>query len=252
MLKAFSDMFPYSKIFACDVDDYNRTKFEQIPNFSGMWKDVSEIDEKFDCITTIHCLEHIINLDIFLTHIWRLLEDDGILIIQVPNVLQAILDVFIYDHCHHFAPITLAFLLKRYNFEVYYPSEQIDRQITIIAKKQKSEAVNLKPIQMSTLIDEKIKKLDSFLRECSKQRDKKKPSWVFGSSPLSHFIGHFLGESCQAFLDENQNRIGKLLMSKNIEDFNMSKGETLVIPFEGLLGDRIVIEYVANNFIMVK
>lgn len=80
---------------------------------------------QFDVISMWHVLEHIYEIDFQIQQIRRILKDDGILIIAVPNSESFDAQIYkqywaAYDvprHLYHFNQKSVAELLMRYNFE---------------------------------------------------------------------------------------------------------------------------------------
>jgi len=91
---------------------------------------LDNIDKKFDLITSFHVIEHIKEPLNILEKLKDLLEDDGKLIIEVPNANDALLTVyenesfshFTYWSCHLYlyTQHTLELLAKKAGFEVEF------------------------------------------------------------------------------------------------------------------------------------
>ncbi|MEW6609555.1 MAG: class I SAM-dependent methyltransferase [bacterium] len=83
-------------------------------------------DKHFDVITMWDVLEHIPDPVNGLNEVYRILKDDGLLVVQVPNIksAKAILEgkvfVFLNVPCHlyHFSPLTIRKILEKANFKV--------------------------------------------------------------------------------------------------------------------------------------
>ena len=78
----------------------------------------------FDVVSMFHVLEHIYDPTIALADIHKLLNKDGILIIEVPNVFKPFRDADFYFlrfvHLFNFSPFSLSNLLKKNGFEILY------------------------------------------------------------------------------------------------------------------------------------
>lgn len=93
-----------------------------------IWSDISLLDEtkRFDVITLWHVLEHITNLTEAITKLYPLLNDQGTLVIAVPNsdsydAQYYKSDWAAYDvprHLYHFTPSTINTLFSTHGFKV--------------------------------------------------------------------------------------------------------------------------------------
>jgi SAM-dependent methyltransferase len=85
--------------------------------------DLTELGS-FDVIVMIHVLEHFYDPNVALKRIWRLLNEDGLLVLELPNILKPFrsLDRYFlrYVHPSSFSPHTLDALLKKHGFEVEF------------------------------------------------------------------------------------------------------------------------------------
>ena len=82
----------------------------------------------YDAITMWHVMEHVHNLNEHVAELQRLLDDDGVLVIAVPNPLSADANHYgkywaAYDvprHLWHFSPKSMVSLLANHGFEVVH------------------------------------------------------------------------------------------------------------------------------------
>ncbi|MDU2063425.1 MAG: methyltransferase domain-containing protein [Sporomusaceae bacterium] len=77
---------------------------------------------KVDCVIIRHVLEHIDNLKDMISSVKQIISDQGLLVIEVPNV-KRILDEFLFsnlfhEHLNYFSIESLNFLLHQFGFEV--------------------------------------------------------------------------------------------------------------------------------------
>lgn len=78
--------------------------------------------EKFDVIVSRFNLEHIIDLDVFINKTMTDLNDNGKLVIQVPNVdfflNCGVLNIFAHEHVHYFCSSSITALFERMNYSI--------------------------------------------------------------------------------------------------------------------------------------
>ncbi|PKP61704.1 hypothetical protein CVT91_02235 [Candidatus Atribacteria bacterium HGW-Atribacteria-1] len=86
-----------------------------------------EIKRQFEVIVAGELLEHLSNPGMFLSNVKSLMEDDGILIITVPNAhaIKSFVRVLLFrkelihpDHVYYFSQATIEHLCKRYELKI--------------------------------------------------------------------------------------------------------------------------------------
>jgi len=94
---------------------------------SEIYTDISEItSQKFDCITMWHVLEHVPNLEEYISNLKQLLKPNGTLIIAVPNYKSFDANYYgkfwaAYDvprHLWHFSQKSISVLFRKENMKV--------------------------------------------------------------------------------------------------------------------------------------
>ena len=117
------------EISGIEIDDtarnYSTEKFNIEVNHPSVLRE-GKIDKKFGYITLWHVLEHLYQPDDYWNNFFKLLDDDGFLIIAVPNFKSYDASHYgtfwaAYDvprHLWHFNPSTLQRMAERNNFEL--------------------------------------------------------------------------------------------------------------------------------------
>jgi len=95
--------------------------------------DINDWNEPVDVVTLFHVLEHIPEPKEFVSKIYNILNEDGILVVEVPNHDDALVRLkgycdFYYQnaHCTYFTPSTLRLLLEKFKFDMIY-GERVQR-----------------------------------------------------------------------------------------------------------------------------
>lgn len=108
---------------------------------------ISTYKEQVNVVAMFHVLEHMYDPYGCLMKIRSILREDGLLIIEVPNILKPFksLDSYFlrFVHLFNFSLTTLRLLLSKCGFDIVYVNEGIDdwaspQHLTIIAKRSKS------------------------------------------------------------------------------------------------------------------
>lgn len=92
MLHSFIALFPNANIYAYDVSSHNCELLSQIAK--KFWSNFEAIDEKFDFISMIYCLEHIFDIKQEILRVKELLNDEGVLWCKFP-ILQKTYGIFL-------------------------------------------------------------------------------------------------------------------------------------------------------------
>lgn len=108
-----------------DARKYSKEKF-QVEVFENDALDKFE-DQSFDAISMWHVLEHVHELNNFLPKVQRLLKDDGLYVVAVPNNDSMDGDHYkthwagwdVPRHLHHFSSKNMKLLMSNNGFEVF-------------------------------------------------------------------------------------------------------------------------------------
>lgn len=132
-----------SRIWGVDLDADGITKLSEkynVPDLLvGNIENLGPIQDRFgkiDMVVAGEIFEHLNNVGLALSEIYKILQPNGLLVVTVPNALA--LRIWFHslrrrenvhpDHVCYFSPYTLWSLLRRYNFETqtiygyWYPS----------------------------------------------------------------------------------------------------------------------------------
>lgn len=245
-LKALSNKYNNWQLYAQDITNKYEIDLYKIKNFKKFYNGiVSNINNKFDIISLIHVLEHINNPIDFLKVTKNQLKKDGIFIVQVPNISINKLDIFIIDHISHFHIDTLYFLLSRFFKYVYIVNTKFEKEITLLAS-------DIKIKEEFLLIKNKIGinvKINNTIKFIEKVKNLSEKVAVFGTSPYAVLCGALLKDNLLFFLDENINKVGKVLLNKKIiHPSNLNKDIKVIFPYSNDLFD-IVSKRLDLNFI---
>jgi hypothetical protein len=127
---------------------------------------------QFNCIVSRFNLEHIINVESFLSKVYTDLHDGGLFFVQVPNIkafLNAgVLGVFAHEHPHYFSCKSLTTVLERSGLSIeILHGDSASPSIITVARKTKScaRAINRATHNLSyaeTVIDMMLKEDSRF------------------------------------------------------------------------------------------
>jgi hypothetical protein len=160
----------------------------------------------------VHVLEHIIHPKKFLEKLRGRLDDQGVLIIEVPCFMKNPYDLLIADHSTHFTKETLSALLEASGFEVLFSStELVQKELTVVATiqgRRGKETACLKTCTPEKSVLACIGWLDSNISDAVNASDKS-DFGIFGTSIAGSWLFGELPGKVAFFVDEDPNRIGK-------------------------------------------
>ena len=242
-LKIFSQkMLPW-KLYGSEFDEKYQEEVEQIPNVQKMHAEpLSQIDTKFDLISMIHVLEHIPHPVKILSEIKKMLTPNGLLFIQVPNPTENPFATMIADHCSHFTQNSLGRILSKCGLSIiHYSTEWISREISLIAKRSESPKDLVIPFEPkeTTALKNNMRWLEKLSSEIDKIMESTKIV-IFGSAISATFAAGNRLEKVFAFVDEDESRIGKSHLKKDILHLNAIPVEyPIYIPFAPPFGEKV-------------
>lgn len=242
-LTEFSKQFPEFELFGADLSDKYLPQLNSIPNFKELFSSENCPEETFDLITLIHTLEHLVTPIETLLLIKKYLKKEGMLFIQVPNVLESPFDILIADHLTHLAPENFVNILSRAGFELIgLETNIVSKEITLMAKPSISSLrnINIDISNMNSVVNSHIKLIDRILTH-TEQIKKKGDFGIFGTSISATWLYNNFPEA-SFFIDEDPNRIGKTLFDKPIYAPHEVYGEKvpIVIPLAESIANPII------------
>nr|WP_275423240.1 class I SAM-dependent methyltransferase [Pseudoalteromonas sp. MMG022] len=244
MLEAATQSFKHWQLNAHDVSDHQQLKLQEKYNLHAFFcGDLSLINTVFDVVTLVHVLEHVPTPNAFLAQLSSRLSEQGIAIIQVPNITENEWDFAIYDHVSHFSKETLAKLLNKHFKHVFFPSAQLNKEITVLVSNSMSFDSNKQACkdEQSNPIKKLSEKLDMLaqLPQC----------YVLGTGPAACFCAHLLDNRFLGWLDEDQSKIGKFMENKQILPANRLYNAPILLPYPRAQIENICARLPDNHYI---
>lgn len=142
----------YANIFGLDPSEESVRLVQNngiAADVGSIFGDVSEkYKAKFSCVALFDVLEHLLDPDKALQHLSEYLNEEGYLIISVPNYgclrynNYPITNMFNQEHINYFSPDSLEWLLSRHGFRKKECLKYQEDQEEIICIYKKSDSVN--------------------------------------------------------------------------------------------------------------
>lgn len=185
-----------------------------------------KLAKEFDVVISRHVLEHILELNDFLTACRTMLSNNGILILELPDHGEAIKYndySFWEEHVNYFTENTLNTALKKNGLEIFASEKTLftgTAQIHFI-KKSPSETILSanEEIEKSKIYLENFSNFKSKLHEYMANIKSEKEIIGFGAGcRLAGLVNIFeLQPYITCFVDDNSNKVGKYLPMSKLE-----------------------------------
>jgi 2-polyprenyl-3-methyl-5-hydroxy-6-metoxy-1,4-benzoquinol methylase len=236
MLRAFSRFAPGWRLAGSDLDDRCRAEIEAIPGVEALYAGPTDgVPGTFDVISMIHVLEHIANPASLLASLGAKLERRGLLLIEVPNLLQNPFDLLVADHASHFTPQTVGQLVRRSGFpHGTVATDWVFKELSVVARKEgdgdgRGIDSNGDPLAMVVGLIEWLLAVVAGARDCAASGS----LGVFGTSIAGTWLASELQGLADFFVDEDRQRVGRSFMGRPVlhpEHVPQGAGVFLALP----------------------
>jgi SAM-dependent methyltransferase len=232
-LKNLSAAMPTWKLYGSELSASAKASLQQLPNFVELYtQPPGEIAERFDIVTMIHSLEHMPDPLTSLHEVSRLLEDDGRLFVEIPNVLTSPFDLLIADHLLHFSPAHLAYLAGRAGLSVsVLRDDLLPKEITLLARHGGTTGNRPEPAATLAIAQARVAWLARLLAEARKIAATARPFGLFGTSISGMWLYGAVRSNVSFFVDEDPSRIGNAYEGIPIlSPRQVPSGSTVFVP----------------------
>ena len=234
-LRAFHQHQPWWTMSGSEINDHDRGIIESISGFDTLWCcSPKEISGKYDLISMIHVLEHIISPISFLTDVKNRLSDDGLILIETPNYKQNPFDLIVADHATHFSLGTLCAVIEQAGLEILWKSDTwIPKELTLLAKKTTFHAERKKIVPYNG--EREVWKYLDWLEKLRSQAlslVNNVPFGIFGTSISATWLFSEMPDQVHFFVEEDPLRVGKMHLGRPIYDpDHIPRNSTILLPF---------------------
>ncbi|OUU06531.1 MAG: hypothetical protein CBB94_15210 [Gammaproteobacteria bacterium TMED34] len=219
-LKVAHRVLPKLKLTGVEWDGRHKAMIEAIPGVQAFIEfDALNDTAIYEVAVLIHALEHMEAPREILSRIARLLNDNGHLVIQVPDWVQNPLDLVIQDHAFHFSQNSLQYLLGQVGLRIAeLHNDWVPKEISLHAVKNgsdtvKPDIVHNRPSHRD--LTDGIGILSGFIKQCYDSFGTK-PFYVFGSSIGAAWLASHFDEQITGWIDEDPIRQGRTFLNRPI------------------------------------
>ncbi len=217
LLRYFGTLAPNWKMVGFEIDNKRRSEVESIPGVEAFVSgSLDNIMKSFDLITLIHVFEHIPYPSNWLENLKKLLNPNGMVVIQVPNPMQNPFNLLIADHCSHFIMPDLINIVHKAGYEVITSSSKwVSRELSILIRPAEFNHTDIKSPdrvineeRFSSYPESAVQWLHHITQQVE-SLPKDKPRGIWGTAIAATWLFSLMDGNVEFFIDEDANRIGQ-------------------------------------------
>lgn len=230
LLRVFARLRPDWRLNGLEQGTWCVPYLQGIPGLERLTTtDLSDIDGRFDMISMIHVVEHLVSPDDTLRALGDRLTPGGLLFAQMPYFIDNPFDLLVFDHCSHFTPHSIAYLLRRCGFRLLAcTTDWIHKEISVVATYNgTTERQDDPPTDEAPIVGAHLHWLTRVIEHARDHADRGKLG-VFGTSTPGSWLTCALADEVTYFVDEDTHRIGKRHMNKPVLAPNSARPGTTV------------------------
>lgn len=215
-------LFDVSKIY-----EHLWEKFLGKENFTS-YQVKAEWEGQMDVVTSFFAFEHLLDPVSELKNIGKLLKDQGLAYIVVPNVFQNYADFIVSDHIHHFSESSLRYVFIKAGFEVVEIDADSHFGAFIVIGKKLAMGKQAKEFIASTEELENIKKESQKIADywnnlqqkilMFEKEHKGAKAAIYGGGVYGNFIATNLLDTSPllCFVDQNELLYDEMILGKPV------------------------------------
>jgi len=240
-LARYSSALPRWQLYGNELSDRALERLRNVPNFVQLFTvPIGEIPGRFDLVSMIHSLEHMTSPRSTLEHAARLLTEDGLLFVEVPDVETSPFDLLVADHLVHFSRATLSYLAAQVGVSIpLIRNTVLPKEITMICRRGSIKVASPVGRDGTQIAQASVLWLIQVLVLASDLAHKQ-PFGIFGTSISGMWLFGVLRESVSFFVDEDPNRIGREYAGKPIlSPLEAPSGATVFVPLVPAVATKV-------------
>jgi len=236
-LRSFAARHPRWSLFGCEFDEKSLASLRQIPGFAELYTGrLADIGGRFDLLTLIHSLEHLIQPVAALKDLQPRLEPEGHIFVEVVDCAQSPYDILIADHLLHFTLDTLGLAGRLGGYDtVVLTNGVLHKELTWIGRRSSTStpetAAPPAPSQALALARAHVGWLQrqaAAFQGLARQHGR---VGIFGTSISATWLHSILGERVEFFVDEDPGRAHRTHMGRPIlPPAEVAEGAQVLVP----------------------
>jgi SAM-dependent methyltransferase len=244
-LKAMGARLPHWNLYGTEYNKKYKYLVEKLPRVRKVFTgDLKAIHQKYELISLIHVLEHIVQPENFLVQIKGMLAPNGLLFLQVPFHKKNPFELLTVDHASHFSMSSIRRLLNRSGLRVVFITPHwVKKEISLLAvpdlrsssgRRARNGKNEYEKVEVS------LQWLERTAEKLAKIAKKPIKLGIFGTSIAATWLVAGLKRKPDFYVDEDPARIGGLFQGKPIvSPRNVQKGAHIFLAQPPALSKRI-------------
>jgi SAM-dependent methyltransferase len=241
-LESFSKVLPGWKLYGSELSQAALPFLKSLPNFVQLFTDEPrDISGTYDLVSMIHSLEHMPYPGKTLVEALRLLSDDGVFFVEIPDVETSPFDLIVADHLGHFSRATLRYLFERNGFSVQtVRNDLLPKEITLLARRGNVDAQLPDAAQGIFLANRNVTWLHAVIERAQQAARRSSKFGIFGTSISGTWLFGALRDKIDFFVDEDKTRVGQKLEGHPIISPNaVPKDADVFVPLIPSVAEKV-------------
>jgi SAM-dependent methyltransferase len=216
-LANFSSALPEWKLYGSELRLDALPRLRKLRNFKELYTvPPGRIPGRFSFVAMIHSLEHMPDPLAMLNDVRDLLDEKGILFVQVPDAENSPFDFLVVDHLVHFTRSSLIALVSRAGVlpEVLV-NDVVPKELTFLGSRHSRSAATIDPNDGIQTARKAVQWLAGVFAQVQSLA-KCGPIGVFGTSIAGMAVYGSVRNQVSFFVDEDPSRIGNFFDGKPI------------------------------------
>jgi len=242
MLRAAAEVLPNWRLDGLEPYGGHRQALEEMAGIRRVYERLDELVERYQLITLIHSLEHLVAPAEFLRTLRGRLTDGGGLVVEVPFYAANPFELLVADHCSHFDPAALRRLAVAAGFEVLQLTDRwVPKELSLLARPALTGEGELLPADSDTGGGRVV----ALVRWLGRVRDWAEAAprsclGVFGTAIAAGWFASLLGEAIDFFVDEDPARIGRTHLARRVvAPAEVPAGATVLVALPPLIAAQV-------------
>ena len=244
-LKAMGARLPHWNLYGTEYNKKYKYLVEKLPGVREVFTgDLKAIHQKYELISLIHVIEHIVQPENFLVKIKGMLAPNGLLFLQVPFHKKNPFELLTVDHASHFSMSSIRRLLNRSGLRVVFITPHwVKKEISLLAVpdlRSSSGRGARKAKNEYEKVEASLQWLERTAEKLAKIAKKPTKLGIFWTSIAATWLVAWLKRKPDFYVDEDPARIGGLFQGKTIvSPRNVQKGAHIFLAQPLALSKRI-------------